>query len=95
MRKILSLLMGLNECASPIELRKQYQRLMTVLLAAEENAKPDQIQRYQTAREKLSNAYERAKRQLTNPEDMHGSVTGCGILLGEILIDSRLINQSN
>jgi hypothetical protein len=94
MRKILSLLMGVNECASPIELRKQFQRLTTALIAAEGECNPDQAQRYQTARERLSVAYEKAKRQLTNPEEMHGSVTGCGILLGEILIDSRLITHA-
>ncbi len=95
MRKMLSLLMGLNECASPIEMRKQFQRLTAAFIAASVDCKPDQVQRYQVARERLIKAYEDARTQLNFPEEMHGSVTGCGLLLGEILVDSGKISQED
>ena len=91
MRKLLALLMGLNECASTVEIRKQYQRLNTLLLAAETESSYEHAWRYLTARERLSIAYEKAKRRLTQTDEMHGSVTGTGLLLGEILVDAEII----
>jgi hypothetical protein len=93
MRKYLSLLMGTHECASPAELRRQYQRLVTAIVAAEFDCNPDQLRRYVIARERLAVAYEKAKKQLSHTEEMHGSVTGSGLLLGELLIDAGLISQ--
>jgi hypothetical protein len=93
MRKFLSLLMGLDECASPAELRRQYQKLITGLVAAEYDCSPDQLRRYLTARERLGLAYEKAKKQLRQSEEMHGSVTGSGLLLGELLLDAGIISQ--
>lgn len=83
--------MGLGETASPTEMRKQYQRLISALMSAENGSTPDQVRRYQTARERLSVAYESAKRQLMRGDQLHGSVTGSGLLLGEILVDADVI----
>ena len=93
MRKLLSLLMGIDECASPAELRRQYQRLITGFVAAEYDCSVDQLRRYLTARERLTIAYEKARKQLSHSEEMHGSVTGSGLLLGELLIDAEIISQ--
>lgn len=91
MRRFLSLLMGLHECAGTAEVRKQYQRVITALMAAQVDCSPDQARRYETAIDKLSIAFEKAKKQLNSNDEMHGSVTGTGVLLGEILIDAGAI----
>lgn len=91
MRRLLSLLMGLNEVASPTELRKQYQKIITALMAAQVDSTPCQIRRYETAIERLSAAFEKARKQLNSSEELHGSVTGSGVLLGEILIDAGVL----
>ncbi len=93
MRKLLSLLMGLHECSSSAELRRQYQRLISALMTAQSDASADQLRRYEKARERLTIAYEHAKKQLSSAEVLHGSVTGSGILLGEILLDAEMISR--
>lgn len=92
MRRFLSLLMGQDECASSIDLRKQYQRVITALMAAQVDCTPDQVRRYETAIQRLTMAFEKAKNQLHNSE-INGSVTGSGVLLGEILIDAGVITH--
>jgi hypothetical protein len=92
MRRFLSLLMGQGECASSLELRKQYQKIITALMAAQVECTPDQVRRYETAIQRLTVAFEKAKNQLNNSE-ISGSVTGSGVLLGEILIDAGVITQ--
>lgn len=94
MRKLLSLLMGQNECASPMELRKQYQRVTAALFACEIDGNPEQSWRFQTARERLALAFEKSRNQLAEATELHGSVTGSGLLLGEILVDSEVITKS-
>lgn len=99
MRKLLTLLMGLNECSSSTLLRKQYQKLSTALLLAqnesdkESDREPEQARRYKIAKDKLQEAFEKAKPCLRSNEEQHGSVTGSGLLLGEMLIDAGLITK--
>ena len=85
--------MGVNECASTAEMRRQFQRLITGLMAAEHQCSVEQLRRYLTARERLGNAFEKARKQLNSSEELHGSVTGSGLLLGEILLDAGLITR--
>lgn len=92
MRRFLSLLMGMNECASSLELRRQYQKIITALMAAQVDCTPDQVRRYETAIQRLTVAFEKSKNQLNNTE-INGSVTGSGVLLGEILIDAGVISH--
>ncbi len=95
MRKLLTLLMGLNECSSSTALRKQYQKLSGALLLAQNESEhePDQAKRYKVAKEKLQEVFEITKPQLRLNEQQHGSVTGSGLLLGEMLIDAGLITK--
>jgi len=95
MRKLLTLLMGLNECSSSTAIRKQYQKLSGALLLAQNESEnePDQAKRYKVAKEKLQEAFEKSKAQLRLNEEQHGSVTGSGLLLGEMLIDADLITK--
>ncbi|MBX9686207.1 MAG: hypothetical protein K2X27_05865 [Candidatus Obscuribacterales bacterium] len=93
MRKELSLLMGVKENASPLELRRQYQRLITALMNAESESEAEQAWRYKNAREKLTEAFEKTREQLGKAEQLHGSVTGAGILLGELLTDAEVISK--
>ncbi len=94
MRKLLALLMGLNECASAVELKRQYQRLISLMLASEAECKQSHIFRYQTARERLSVVFEKTRRKFDSQIEMHGSVTGSGLLLGELLVDAEIITEA-
>jgi len=60
-------------------------------MTAQSDATPEQLRRYEIARERLTIAYDHCKKQLSNAEVLHGSVTGSGFLLGEILLDAEMI----
>lgn len=94
MRKLLSLLMGMDDSASSAEMRKQYQRLVAALLSCEYEGSEANLKRYQGAREKLSKAYENYRNQSENNEpESSEQEPGEGHLLGEILVDSQLISR--
>ncbi len=92
MRKRLSLLMGLPDNASPSEMRKQYQRIMTAMLSAESELKDGSTNRYAVAREKISEQYERVRAHTSHAAETHTTSTN-GVLLGEILVEAGIISR--
>jgi len=91
MQKLLSLLMGLKDGVSQVEMRKQYQRVISILFAAEGECAAEHASRFRTARERISVAYEKNKKQMQDPDYM--PCQGEGLLLGEILIDAQVISR--
>ena len=91
MQKLLSLLMGLKDGVSQVEMRKQYQRVIQTLFAAEGECAAEHAGRFKTARERISVAYEKNKKQLQDPD--YAPPQGEGLLLGEILIDAQVITR--
>lgn len=92
MRKRLSLLMGLPDNASPSEMRKQYQRIMTAMLSAESELKDGSTNRYAVAREKISEQYERVRAHTSHAAETH-TTSSNGVLLGEILVEAGIISR--
>lgn len=92
MRKRLSLLMGLPDNVSPSEMRKQYQRIMTAMLSAESELKEGTNNRYATAREKISEQYERVRAHSSHAAETHATASN-GVLLGEILVEAEIISR--
>lgn len=83
--------MGLADNASPAEMRKQYQRVMTALLSASSEVKDGSNNRYELARKKLNEQYEQVK-QSSHAAETHGTSAN-GHLLGEILVEAELITR--
>lgn len=83
--------MGLPDNASAPELRRQYQKLMTVLMSAEAEEQNASSNRYSVARNTLTEQYEKV-RSHSHAAEMHSTATG-GLLLGEILVESEVITR--
>jgi len=84
--------MGLPDNASPSEMRKQYQRIMTAMLSAESELKDGSTNRYAVAREKISEQYERVRAHTSHAAETHTTSTN-GVLLGEILVEAGIISR--
>ncbi|MBY0546178.1 MAG: hypothetical protein K2W95_02745 [Candidatus Obscuribacterales bacterium] len=97
MRKHLHLLMGIDEDASPREMKLQYQRLMAALFALDAN-NPKYEDRLSKARERLSVAYESTKKidskrdtgVCTSSEQPTSAVPK----IGELLIEAGIIDNN-